>query len=154
MKKVFLLMVFLGIVCSCGRAANQSNKSKSVKPATKTITLSKDEFLKRVVDYEADFLEWKYLGDKPAIVDFYADWCAPCKMIAPLLEELADEYEGRIYIYKVNTEKEKDVAAAFGIQTIPLLLFIPMGADPQVVKGALPKAKLKEVIESILIQSE
>ena len=92
-----------------------------------TIHLTKEEFLKKVVDYEKNPTEWKYLGDKPAIIDFYADWCAPCKMIAPVLEELAEEYAGEIYIYKINTEIEQELAGAFGIRSIPTLLFVPMG---------------------------
>lgn len=89
------------------------------------VHLTKEEFLKKVVDYENNPTEWKYLGDKPAIVDFYADWCGPCKMIAPILEELAAEYKDRIVIYKVNTEQEQELAAVFGIRSIPTLLFYP-----------------------------
>ena len=83
----------------------------------KTIALNKAEFLRRVMDYETNSHEWKYLGDKPAIVDFYADWCGPCKMVAPILEELAEEYDGKIYIYKVNTGEEEELASVFGIRS-------------------------------------
>lgn len=117
----------------------------------KTIELTKELFLKKVVDYEHEPKKWKYLGDKPAIVDFYTVWCGPCKSIAPILEELATEYEGQIYIYKVNTEEEPDLAAAFGVQSIPTLLFIPMDGAPRIAKGAMPKNEFKKVINEILL---
>lgn len=117
-----------------------------------TIHLTKAEFLQKVVNYEANPNEWNYLGDKPAIVDFYAPWCGPCKSLAPVLEELATEYSGKIYIYKVNTDEESELAAAFGIRSIPTLLFIPMGQKPQMAQGALPKAQLKETIDNLLLK--
>lgn len=117
----------------------------------KTIKLTKADFLTKVANYETNPDEWKYLGDKPALIDFYADWCGPCKVIAPVLEELAAEYGDEIYIYKIDTEKEQELAAAFGIRSIPTLLFIPMNGDPQMAQGALPKATLKEAINSVLL---
>ena len=116
----------------------------------KTIHLTKEEFLKKVANYEANPTEWKYLGDKPCIIDFYADWCGPCKMVGPVLEELAKEYEGKIYVYKVDTETEQELAAVFGIQSIPTLLFIPMNDKPQIAQGALPKNTLIKVINDVL----
>ncbi len=120
----------------------------------KTIQLTKDEFLRRVADYETNPSEWKYLGDKPAIVDFYADWCGPCKMVAPILEELAAEYGDSIYIYKINTEEEPELSAAFGIRSIPSLLFIPMNESPQMAMGAMSKADFKRAIEEVLLGGE
>lgn len=120
----------------------------------KTIHLTKAEFLKEVADYESNPTEWKYLGDRPAIVDFYASWCGPCKTIAPILEELAKEYDGKIYIYKVDTEEEPDLSAAFGIRSIPTLLFIPMEGQPQLAQGAMSKASFKEVIEEVLLSKQ
>lgn len=131
---------------------NKTNKTEKKKMGT--IHLTKDDFLKKVMDYETNPTEWKYLGDKPAIIDFYADWCGPCKMIAPILEELAEEYADDIYIYKVDTEKEQELSVAFGIRSIPTLLFVPMDEAPQMAQGALPKHALKEAIESVLLKKE
>ena len=117
----------------------------------KTIALTKADFLTKVANYETNPTEWKYLGDKPALIDFYASWCGPCKALAPVLEELAAEYGDSIYIYKVNTEEEQELAAAFGIRSIPTLLFIPTSGKPQIAQGALPKASLKEAIDQVLL---
>ncbi len=117
----------------------------------KTIHLTKEEFLKKVANYEANPTEWKYLGDKPCIIDFYADWCGPCKMVAPILDELAKEYSDKIYIYKVDTEAEQDLAGAFGIRSIPTLFFCPMNEAPQMAQGALPKASFKDAIDKVLL---
>lgn len=95
--------------------------------------------------------QWKYKGDLPCLIDFYADWCGPCKRIAPVLEELAEEFKGKAYIYKVNTEKEPELSSMFGIQSIPTLLFVPMDGKPQLAAGALPKPQLIEAIKSILV---
>ena len=95
-------------------------------------------------------MEWKYLGDKPAIIDFYADWCGPCKMVAPILEELASKYEGKLHIYKVNTEEEPELAAMFSITSIPALFFIPKEGEPRFALGALPKAQIEKAISEVL----
>jgi len=116
------------------------------------IHITKAEFLTKIANYEANPKEWKYLGDKPCIIDFYATWCGPCKVIAPILEELAKEYEGQIYIYKVDTDKEQELAAAFGIQSIPTLYFCPMDGAPQVAQGAMPKEAFKKAIDEILLK--
>ena len=116
------------------------------------ITLTKGDFLKLVYDYEKSPQEMKYLGDTPAIVDFYADWCRPCKQIAPVLEELAKEYKGQIYIYKINVDNERELAQVFGITSIPTLIFIPEKGPAQVAQGALPKESMKEVIEEVLLK--
>lgn len=120
----------------------------------KTITMTKSDFLTKVMDYEKNPDVWKYLGDKPAIIDFYATWCGPCKSLAPVLEELAGEYEGKIYIYKVDVDKERELAGVFGVQSIPTLLFIPMEGEPTIMQGARPKASLKETIESLLLKND
>src|SRR5512142_2172117 len=102
------------------------------------VHLTTQDFKEKIVDYEKGN-EWKYEGNLPAIVDFYADWCGPCKMVAPVLEELAKEYSGQILVYKVDTENEQELAAVFGIQSIPTLLFVPKDGQPQAAMGALPK---------------
>lgn len=116
-----------------------------------TVQLTTEDFKKKVFDYENN-KEWKYEGELPAIIDFYADWCGPCKMVAPILEELAKEYEGKLVIYKVDTEAEQELSGAFGIQSIPSILFIPMDQQPMMQKGALPKHVLKQVIEEQLVK--
>lgn len=112
--------------------------------------LTKETFLKKVFDYENN-KEWSYAGELPCLIDFYADWCGPCKMVAPILEDLAKEYEGKINIYKIDTEAEQELAAIFGIRSIPSLLFCPKGDRPQMAQGALPKDVLKDAIEKILL---
>ncbi len=112
--------------------------------------LTKETFLEKVFDYEKN-KEWKFAGDKPAVIDFYADWCGPCKMVAPIIEELADEYDGQVDFYKIDTESEQELAGAFGIQSIPSLLFIPTEGQPQMAAGAVPKDSLKEVIDRELL---
>ncbi|PID95201.1 MAG: thioredoxin [Bacteroidetes bacterium] len=111
--------------------------------------LTKETFKSKVFNYEVH-KEWKFEGDKPAIVDFYADWCQPCKMVAPILEELQEEYGDKLVIYKVNTENEQELSAAFGIRSIPSLLFIPAEGQPQMAAGALPKESFKQVISDVL----
>jgi thioredoxin len=111
--------------------------------------LTKDTFKEKVFNFEAN-KEWKYEGTKPAIIDFYADWCAPCRMVAPVLEELKDEYVDKIEIYKINTEEERELSAMFGIQSIPSLLFIPLEGQPQMAMGALPKDTFKKAIVDVL----
>lgn len=114
--------------------------------------LTKKDFLEKVVNYEQNPNEWKFLGDKPAIIDFYASWCGPCKAFAPVLEEVAEEYKGVIDVYKVNTEHEEELAAVFNIRSIPTILFIPVNGQPQIVTGAMPKPQLIEAIERVLLQ--
>ena len=115
--------------------------------------LTQETFKSKVFNFEANS-EWKFEGERPAVIDFYADWCGPCKMVAPVLEELSKEYEGKINIYKIDTEAEQELAAAFGIRSIPSLLFIPKEGQPQMAMGALPKESLKEVIENVLLGSQ
>jgi thioredoxin len=116
-----------------------------------TIQLTTRDFKEKIFDYETG-KEWHYKGSLPAIIDFYADWCGPCKMVAPVLEELSEEYEGKLVIYKVNTEKEMELAAVFGIQSIPTFLFIPVDAQPMMQPGAFPKMVFKQVIEEHLVK--
>lgn len=115
-----------------------------------TIHLTEKDFREKVFDFETGE-EWSYKGELPAIIDFYADWCGPCKAVAPILEELSEEYEGRLLIYKIDTDKEVQLSGMFGIQSIPTLFFIPMEGNIMVQRGALPKNVLKEVIEERLL---
>lgn len=110
--------------------------------------LTLDSFKEKIFDFEAS-QEWNYKGDKPAIIDFYADWCGPCKAVAPVLEELAEEYKGKVDIYKIDTEKEQQLAGMFGIRSIPSLLFVPVDDKPQMAAGALPKESFQKAISEI-----
>jgi thioredoxin len=106
-------------------------------------------FKEKVFNYEVN-KDWKFEGDKPCLIDFYADWCGPCRMVAPLLEELSKEYDGKLNIYKVNTEEERELSAAFGIQSIPSLLFVPSQGQPQMAMGALPKETFIKAFKDVL----
>ena len=114
------------------------------------IHLTEETFKKMVFNYEKN-KDWKYEGSKPAIIDFYADWCAPCRQLSPLVEELAEKYSGKIVVYKVDTEKERTLAQKLGISALPTLLFVPLKGKPQVSMGALPKSTLEEAINNILL---
>ncbi|HCC29182.1 MAG TPA: thiol reductase thioredoxin, partial [Marinilabiliales bacterium] len=141
MKNILLVLfstaLLSSMACTNGKAGNddKSNKktetkqpaeNKSGDEAVKAIHLTKAQFLEKVWDYEKNPDKWVYKGDKPCIIDFYADWCRPCKIAGPILEELAGEYKGQIYVYKINTEQERELAGAFGIQSIPAFLHCPM----------------------------
>lgn len=115
-----------------------------------TIKLTADKFKEEIFDYTTE-KEWKYKGTLPAIIDFYADWCGPCKMVAPILEELSEDYSEQLNIYKVDTEVEQELSAVFGIRSIPSILFIPKEGQPMMQPGALPKSTFKQVIEKELI---
>lgn len=110
--------------------------------------LTTQTFKEKVFNYEQNE-EWKFEGDKPAIIDFYADWCGPCKMVGPILEELSKEYDGKIDFYKVDTEEQHELATTFGIRSIPSLLFIPVDEQPQMSMGAMPKEGFKDAIKQI-----
>ena len=111
--------------------------------------LTNETFKEKVFNFDEN-KEWKFEGNKPCLIDFYADWCGPCKMVAPILEELADEYDGKINIYKVDTEKERKIAGMFGIQSIPSLLFVPSEGQPQMAMGALPKDTFIKAFKDVL----
>jgi len=117
-----------------------------------TIKLTADKFKSDIFDYTTE-KEWNYKGQRPAIIDFYADWCGPCKMVAPIMEELSNEYAGKVDIYKVDTEVEQELSAVFGIRSIPSILFIPVTGTPMMQPGALPKNVFQEVIEKELLQT-
>jgi thioredoxin len=118
--------------------------------ASNVVYLTTEEFKNKVFNYTVN-KEWKYSGELPAIIDFYADWCGPCKMVAPILQEIAKDYEGKLIVYKVDTESERDLAAAFGISSIPTLLFVPMTGQPQAAMGALPRQSFDRAIKDVLL---
>lgn len=155
MKKTVLLSaaaVLLVVVVAF--AANRPKQSRITEKTVKTIEMNKKMFVEKVFDYENNSDEWKYIGDKPAIIDFWAPWCGPCKQISPILEELAKQYDGEIYIYKINVDNEPELANTFGIRSIPTLLFVPMEGKPHMAQGALPKESFKKVIDEVLLNKK
>ncbi|HHT29833.1 MULTISPECIES: thioredoxin [Petrimonas] len=147
MKKITLTFAILGIIFTAW--ASEPNNAKN----SKTIVLNTKSFSEKVFDFNNE-TEWKYKGDKPAIIDFWAAWCGPCRRVAPLLEEIAAEYGGEIYVYKVNVDEEVELARAFGIRSIPTILFVPMEGTPQASLGAVPKNQLKKSVETLLLNKE
>lgn len=117
----------------------------------KVIAMDREMFVKEVFDYTQNTNEWKFEGKKPAIIDFYATWCGPCRRVAPILKELAEQYKDQIVIYKVDTDKEKELSTAMGIQSLPTILFIPMNGQPQVLVGAADKATFERAIRKVLL---
>jgi len=113
-------------------------------------SLTKKDFLEKVFDFEKN-KDWKFQGELPAVIDFWAPWCGPCRMVGPVIEELSKEYDGKVNFYKVNTDEEQELAGAFGIRSIPSLLFIPKTGQPKMAVGALPKATLKQAVEEELL---
>jgi thioredoxin len=132
---------------------NESGKVSEQKKG-EVIVLNKADFLSKVFNYEKNPTQWMYEGDKPCIIDFYADWCGPCKRVAPVLVELAEQYKDDLIIYKINVDNEKELAMAFGIQSIPTLLFIPKTGTPQVSQGVLSKEQFVEQIENFLLKKK
>ena len=139
MKKIVILIIAIVIILPLF--------SEEIISKPEHLTL--ESFKEKVFDFENE-TEWNYKGEIPAIIDFYADWCAPCKQIAPIMEELAIEYDGKVKIYKIDTEDQKQLASIFGIRSIPSILFIPVGAQPQMSTGALPKENFVQMINEIL----
>lgn len=147
-------------ISACGSTKNNQendiNTSTTVETTASSgevIVMNKQMFIDRIHDYKQNS-DWKYKGDKPAIIDLYADWCGPCRQVAPIMKELAKEYADEIVIYKVNVDKERELASYFSASSIPLFVFIPVNGDPQLMKGAADKATYKKIIDSFLLGKE
>lgn len=157
MKKIITMAVLifssmLTYACTSGTEQKQAETQKTAQDGS-VIVMNKAMFIKDIFDYEKS-KEWKYKGDKPAIIDLYADWCGPCRMVAPIMKELAKEYADKIVVYKVNVDKEKELAALFNATSIPLFVFIPMSGEPQLFRGAADKATYKKAIDDFLLKTE
>ena len=159
LKTPFSVLFILLTATACAGNGNKnkelSNNVTKQKEGEKTMTvvhLTKAEFLNKVYNFEKNPNAWKFEGNKPAIVDFFATWCGPCKALSPIMEELAQEYNGKVDIYKIDVDQEEELAAAFGVRSIPTLLFIPMQGKPTITQGAMPKAELKRMIDEHLLK--
>ncbi len=142
-----LVSSMLFMSCNAGSQPVEEKKNPAVGPVT---SLTNDSFKSQIFNYEVN-KQWKYEGDKPAIIDFYADWCNPCRQLSPIVEEIAKEYEGKIVVYKVDTQKEQLLAQSLGITGLPTLLFIPAKGEPQISVGLLPKESLIRAINEVLL---
>lgn len=145
--KYLTLLLFVSLA-ACAGSPNHSDSEGEV------IVLNKADFLTKVFDYEKNPSKWTYQGDKPCIIDFYADWCGPCRRVAPVLKELAKRYKDDIVIYKINVDKERELAGTFGVSSIPMILFVPMKGEPQVSMGALPEESFVKMIEEVLLEKK
>jgi thioredoxin 1 len=151
MKRKLLLSLLISSIFFVNCRSEKGNKSEANNPgADNVVHLTTAEFKKMVFNYEVN-KDWKYEGTQPAIVDFYADWCAPCRQLAPLLEEIAKEYNGKIIVYKVDTEKERELTQNMNISGLPTLLFIPAQGKPQMSMGLIPKETLVKVVNEVLL---
>lgn len=148
MKRILasLIVLFALFTTSCAQTKKEEKKEELT-----VIQMNKQMFLDKVFDYTTGATEWKYKGDKPAVIDFYATWCGPCRMVAPILKDLAKEYGDSIVIYKVDTDKEKELSMAMGIQSLPTIVFIPQNGQPQVIVGAADKSTFQRAINEVLL---
>ena len=148
---IMMIAALFSTSCTSAKQKQQTtNKQEAKKMNTTELTLS--EFKNKVMDFEKDPDNWNYKGDKPAIIDFYATWCGPCKATAPILDSLAEEYKDKIIVYKVDVDKEQELASMFGIRSIPSLLFIPMQGDPKMQVGAMGRMDLENAIKNTLLK--
>lgn len=162
MKKTSLLIISLLLITAFSCGSKSIEEKKEIEPKSvnkydnqgKVVQMNKAMFIDLVMDYENNKQNWDFKGQKPCIIDFYADWCRPCKIIAPIMEELAKDYEGKLNIYKVNVDNEKELAGVFQVQSIPSILFCPMGGNPAIQPGALSKEQYKQIIDEFLMKSK
>lgn len=156
MRKIISFAAIMLLLLSCKGQSQADKKTESSKvrdnqvKTQNVIHLTNETFKQKVFNYTVT-KEWKYAGDKPAIIDFYADWCGPCRIVSPIVEELANEYSDKIVVYKVDTDAERELSQKLGIQSLPTLLFIPVNGKPQAVMGALPKSELVKAINTVLL---
>jgi len=148
MKQSFLIIATILLLSACGSRNNAPETAQETKKTSNVIHLTAADFFTKVYNFETE--ELIYLGDKPAVIDFYATWCGPCKIIAPVLDELSIKYADSLYIYKIDVDKQLELAEMFGITSIPTLFFIPMNGNPRRVMGALPREELENLIKEIL----
>ncbi len=152
MKKLTFIFIFLATFSLSACNSNAGNNTGAPENAEgQVVKLTAESFQKLVWDYKKNPQEWVFLGDQPVIIDFYADWCRPCKMVAPIMDELSKEYKGKVRIYKVNTDEQRELAGLFQIKSIPAMLFIPKNGKPQMSVGALQKPAYVEMINNVLI---
>lgn len=151
MKRILASLIILFALFSTSCAQNKKEEKKEETPV---IQMDKQMFLDKVFDYTSGTTEWKYKGDKPAVIDFYATWCGPCRMVAPILKDLAKEYADSIVVYKVDTDKEKELSMAMGIQSLPTIVFIPQTGQPQIIVGAADKATFRRAIDEVLLNKK
>ena len=151
MKKFLasFIVLFALLSTSCAQTKTETQKENA-----SVIQMNKQMFLDKVFDYTTGATEWKYQGEKPAVIDFYATWCGPCRMVAPILKDLAKEYGDSIVIYKVDTDKEKELSMAMGIQSLPTIVFIPKTGQPQIIVGAADKATFRRAIDEVLLNKK
>jgi thioredoxin len=150
LNSVWIFSVVLSLACCT--SASQTNGDVAAKAAKgHVVVLTKTDFLSKVFNYEKNPDRWVYEGNKPCIIDFYADWCGPCKKVSPILKDLAQLYKDDIIVYKVDVDTESELAEAFGIQSIPTLLFVPEKGQPQISLGALPREAIVEQIDRYLL---
>lgn len=160
MKKILVfVLLFSGLLLAGSCSGTGKNKEVAQNSTEQAINekvlvkpLSQTEFLQKVSDYASNPDDWKYLGDKPCVIDFYATWCGPCRQMSPIIEELAGELEGKVIFYKVDVDQEPELAGAFGIQSIPTFALCPMEGEPHFMMGAMDKSALKEAIEKYLLK--
>ena len=151
MKRIIASLI---VLCTLTPSACAQSSQKEQQEKTAVVQMDKQMFLDKVFNYTTGATEWKYQGEKPAVIDFYATWCGPCRMVAPILKDLAKEYGDSIVIYKVDTDKEKELSMAMGIQSLPTIVFIPQTGQPQVIVGAADKATFKRAINEVLLNKK
>ena len=147
MKKIIISLILIFSVIPMYISAHSIEKEQT---KGKPIQFDKEQFMKYIYDYEKNPQQWTYKGKLPCLIDFYADWCAPCRKLHPILAKIAEEYKGKLIVYKVDTEAQRDLSAYFGIQSIPTLVFVPVNGAPQAAMGLMPQEDIEKVIKEVI----